>query len=314
MKVGIVGCGFVGSTAAYSLALWGVASELVLIDINPAAAQAHAEDILHATPFGDPVKVYAGDYSMLQNAAVVVLACGVAQKPGETRLQLLERNANVFQEVIPRVLQYAPNTMLLIASNPVDVMTQVVTGISDLPAKCVIGSGTILDTARFRTLLGGHLGVAPHSVHAYVLGEHGDSEVLTWSNAKVGGVRLLEFAQQVRREITAEIKSTIDEGVRRAAYRIIDGKGATYYGIGAGIARIIRAMRDSEGVVLTLSNLTTGIEGLEGVCLSLPRVIDSTGIVATLQPSLSTEENDALQKSAAIIRDAVHQLTAYSVS
>jgi L-lactate dehydrogenase len=193
-------------------------------------------------------------------------------------------------------------------------MTQVVTGISDLPAKCVIGSGTILDTARFRTLLGGHLGVAPHSVHAYVLGEHGDSEVLTWSNAKVGGVRLLEFAQQVRREITAEIKSTIDEGVRRAAYRIIDGKGATYYGIGAGIARIIRAMRDSEGVVLTLSNLTTGIEGLEGVCLSLPRVIDSTGIVATLQPSLSTEENDALQKSAAIIRDAVHQLTAYSVS
>jgi L-lactate dehydrogenase len=185
MKVGIVGCGFVGSTAAYAMALWGIASELVLIDLNPKLAQAHAEDILHATPFAEPARVVAGGYSELEAADIVVLACGVGQRPGETRLQLLEHNAQVFKQVVPQVLEYAPETILLIASNPVDVMTQVVTRISGLSPQKVIGSGTILDTARFRALLGEHLGVAPLSVHAYVLGEHGDAEVLGWSSGKV---------------------------------------------------------------------------------------------------------------------------------
>ncbi len=304
MKLGIVGCGLVGSTAAYAMALEGAARDLVLIDLNPAVARAHAEDILHATPFASPVRIAAGDYPDLRGAEAVVLACGVGQRPGETRLQLLERNAEVFRKVLARVMESAPEAILVVASNPVDVMTRVVTRISGLPAGRVIGSGTILDTARFRALLGEHLGVAPQSVHAYVLGEHGDSEVLVWSSARVGGVPILDFAEQVGRPLTEEAKGRIDEGVRRAADRIIEGKGATYHGIGAGLARIIRAIRDDERAVLTLSSMITDIEGLDGVSLSLPRVLGAGGIGAELRPALSGEEQGALHKSAEILREA----------
>ena len=283
MKIGIIGCGFVGSSSAFAIALVGAATELILIDLNADLANAQAEDILHATPFSEPVRVAAGDYSTLKGAGLVVLACGVGQKPGESRLKLLERNVNVFQNVVPRVLEHAPDSILLIVSNPVDIMTQVVTKISGLPSQRVIGSGTILDTARFRTLLAEHLGLAPHSVHAYVLGEHGDSEVLAWSSGKIGGVPVIEFAEQIGRRITDDVKAKIDDGVRRAAYRIIEGKGATYYGIGAGIARIANAIRDDEGAVLTLSN----IEWLNAVSRSFPRVLKAKGIYTTIPPILS---------------------------
>ncbi len=305
MKVGIVGCGFVGSSGAFAIALEGKANELILVDLNADLAKAHAEDILHATPFSEPIRVAAGDYPMLKDADMVVLACGVGQKPGETRLQLLQRNVKVFQDVVPRILDHSPETILLIVSNPVDIMTQVVTYISGLPAQRVIGSGTILDTARFRTLLAEHLEVSPHSVHAYVLGEHGDSEVLAWSSGKIGGVPVEEFAAQIGRPIKGEIKSKIDDGVRNAAYRIIDGKGATYYGIGAGIARVARAMGDDEGAVLTLSN----VEGFGGVSLSLPRVLKAQGIETTIQPVLSNEETEALEKSAEILKKAAAELS-----
>jgi len=304
MKIGIIGCGFVGSSGAFAIALVGAATELVLVDLNADLANAHAEDILHATPFSEPVRIAAGDYSTLKGAGLVVLACGVGQKPGESRLKLLERNVNVFQNVVPRVLEHAPDSVLLIVSNPVDIITQVVTKISNLPPKRVIGSGTILDTARFRTLLAEHLSLAPHSVHAYVLGEHGDSEVLAWSSGKVGGVPVEEFATQIGRPITDDVKARIDDGVRRAAYRIIEGKGATYYGIGAGIARIAKAIRDDESAVLTLSN----IEGVNGVSLSLPRVLKASGVVATIQPLLSDEEAQALNHSAEILKTAAGEL------
>ena len=269
MKVGIVGCGFVGSSGAYAMALKGTVSEIVLVDLNKKLAQGQAEDILHATPFSHPVRVMAGDYPQLANAGVVILACGVGQRPGETRLQLLERNVEVFKKVIPQVLQFAPEALLLVVSNPVDVITQVVTKLSGINPSKVIGSGTILDTARFRALLGEHLGVAPVSVHAYVLGEHGDSEVLVWSSAKVGGVSIQDYARQMGVSLTEEKKSQIDDGVRHAAYRIIENKGATYYGIGAGIAQIVQAIRDDERRVLTVSSLTTGDRGIQRH-LSLP--------------------------------------------
>ena len=304
MKVGIVGCGLVGSTAAYAMALEGAARDLVLIDLNPAVARAHAEDILHATPFATPVRIAAGDYPDLRGAEAVVLACGVAQRPGETRLQLLERNAEVFRKVLTRVMENAPEAILVVASNPVDVMTWVVTRISGLPWGRVIGSGTILDTARFRALLGEHLGVAPQSVHAYVLGEHGDSEVLVWSSALVGGVPIVDFAGQAGRPLTEEAKARIDEGVRRAAYRIIEGKGATCHGIGAALARVVRAIRDDERTVLTLSSMSRDVEGLGEVSLSLPRVLGAGGIGAELRPALSGEEQEALRRSAEILREA----------
>jgi L-lactate dehydrogenase len=306
MKVGIVGCGFVGSSGAYAMALKGTVSEIVLVDLNKKLAQGQAEDILHATPFSHPVRVMAGDYPELANAGVVVLACGVGQRPGETRLQLLERNVEVFKKVIPEVLQFAPEALLLVVSNPVDVITQVVTKLSGINPAKVIGSGTILDTARFRALLGEHLGVAPVSVHAYVLGEHGDSEVMVWSSAKVGGVSIQDYAKQMG--VTEEKRSQIDDGVRRAAYRIIENKGATYYGIGAGIAQIVQAIRDDERRVLTVSNLTTGVEAFKGICLSLPRVVGLKGILTELRPDLSSEEQLVLQKSAEILKEAVVSL------
>ncbi|MBI2955919.1 MAG: L-lactate dehydrogenase [Acidobacteria bacterium] len=308
MKVGVVGCGFVGSTAAYAIALQGVASELVLVDLFPAVAKAHAEDILHATPFAAPVRVVGGDYPQLERAQIVILACGVGQKPGETRLQLLERNGKVFEQVIPRVLEAAPSALLLVASNPVDIITRMVTRISGLPPARVIGSGTILDTARFRTLLSEYLGVAPQSVHAYVLGEHGDSEVLAWSSAKVGGISLEEFAAQRGLPANGEVKARIDDGVRRAAYRIIEGKKATYFGIGAGLGRMVAAIRDDERVVLTVSTCEGGLEGFEEVSLSLPRVVGRQGIIATLHPPLSADEQEALRNSARVLQQAATEL------
>ena len=308
MKIGVVGCGFVGSTAAYALALQGVASELVLVDLAPALARAHAEDILHATPFAAATRVTGGDYPQLEGAQLVVLACGVGQKPGETRLQLLERNARVFEQVIPQVLKYAGSPVLLVATNPVDIITMMVTRISGLPPTRVIGSGTILDTARFRALLGEYLEVAPQSVHAYVLGEHGDSEVLVWSSAKVGGISLEEFATQRGLSIDEKMRAQIDDGVRRAAYRIIEGKKATYFGIGAGLARIAQAISDDERLVLTVSIAGDGLKGFENVSLSLPRVLGAQGVLATLHPPLSPQEQEALRHSAGILDEAALQL------
>jgi L-lactate dehydrogenase len=308
MKIGIVGCGFVGSTAAYALALNGVASELVLVDVNPDLARAHAEDILHATPFAAPVRVTAGDYRQLSEAQIIILACGVGQKPGETRPELLGRNAQIFRQVIPQVLGAAPAAILLVATNPVDVITMLVTRISGLPPARVIGSGTILDTARFRALLGEHLCVAPQSVHAYVLGEHGDSEVLVWSSANVGGVAVDEYAAQCRLPHDAAFKARIDDGVRRAAYRIIAAKKATYFGIGAGLGRIAEAIRDDERAMLTVCTTDNPLDGLAGVAFSLPRIVGAQGVSSTLLPPLSAEEEGALRRSAEMLAQAARDI------
>jgi L-lactate dehydrogenase len=304
MKVGIIGSGYVGSTAAYAIALRGSAAEVILFDLNEKMAQAQAEDILHATPFAAPVRIKFGRYPQLKGANLVVLACGVSQRPGESRMKLLERNARVFESVVPQVLEYAPEAILLVVSNPVDVMTQVVTKVSRLPPGRVIGAGTILDTARFRTLLGELLGVAAQSVHAYVIGEHGDSEVLVWSSARVGGVSLFEFAEEHGHPITDDLKAYIDDSVRTAAYKIIEGKGSTYYGIGAGISRITRAIRLDERTVLTVSMLTSEVEGVQNVALSVPRIVGAGGVLAALPPTLSGKEHKALQVSAEILKDA----------
>jgi L-lactate dehydrogenase len=303
MKVGIVGAGMVGSSAGYALALTGTASEVMLVDMNHKLAVAQAEDIAHATPFYSATTVRSGDYADLKDAGVVILACGVSQKPGEDRLALLERNAEVFRQVVGAVLAVAPDCILLIASNPVDIMTDVATRLSGLSPQRVIGSGTILDTARFRSLLGRHLGISPQSVHAYVLGEHGDSEVLTWSNALAGSVPVASFAEQVGRPLTDDIRAEIDDNVRNAAYRIIEGKGSTYYGIGAGLARIVKAIALDQRVVLSVSILTPQVEGVADVALSLPRVIGAGGVLADLFPDLDESEHAALGRSARLLKE-----------
>lgn len=308
MKVGIVGAGMVGSAAGFALVLRGGASEVVLVDRNGALAQAQAEDIAHAVPFAHPVRVRAGGYDALAGAGVVILAAGVAQKPGESRLSLLARNAAVFAEVIGAVRAAAPEALLLVASNPVDIMTEVALRISGLPEGRVIGSGTVLDTARFRWLLAGHLGIAPQSVHGYVLGEHGDSEVLAWSAARAGTEPVARFAAQVGAPITAEVRAQIDEGVRRAAYRIIEGKGATWFGIGAGLARICQAVRDDQRAVLSVSGRVAEVERVSGATLSLPRIVGRAGVLGTLMPELAADEAAALRASAEMLKETAAAL------
>ncbi|MBK5945846.1 L-lactate dehydrogenase [Rhodobacter veldkampii DSM 11550] len=308
MKVGIVGAGMVGSAAGSALALRGVASQIVLVDRNAALAVAQAEDIAHGVPFGPAVSVCAGDYADLEGAGVVIIAAGVAQKPGESRLSLLSRNVAVFADVVAAVRTAAPDAILLVASNPVDVMTEVATRLSGLPSARVIGSGTILDTARFRSLLGRHLGIAPQSIHAYVMGEHGDSEVLAWSAARAGSVSIAAFAAQVGAAITDDVRAQIDAGVRRAAYRIIEGKGATWYGIGAGLARIVQVIAGDQRAVLSVSIRTPEVAGVRDVTLSVPRIVGARGVEADLFPDLSPPEMQALARSATILQETTAAL------
>lgn len=307
MKIGVVGVGFVGSSCANACVLRGVGTGLVLVDHNPDLAVAQAEDILHATPFARAMPVTAGAYADLEGCGIVMVAAGVNQKPGETRLDLLKRNADIFRTIIPQIIKAAPDAVLLIATNPVDIMTHLVTDIAraeKVPAARVIGSGTMLDTARFRALLGQHLGVSSHSVHAYVLGEHGDSEVLHWSGAAVGTIPLATFAADTGKPITSVIQRDIDEGVRRAAARIIKGKGATYYGIGSGMARVAKAIIEDENALLTCTQRHYEVAGVRDVSLSLPAIINASGVTRVITPPLDQREYADLARSATILREA----------
>lgn len=305
MKIGIVGAGQVGASAAYAVALLGTARDIVLIDLDPAMAEAQAEDISHATPFASATEIRSGGYADLDGAEVVIIAAGVSQKPGETRLDLLARNAEVFRIVTGEVLSHAPDAILLIASNPVDIMTGITQRLTGLPANRVIGSGTILDTARFRVLLGQHLDIDPRSVHAYVLGEHGDSEVLSWSSAAVGASIYGDVALARGKPVTEDVRAYIDDGVRRAAYRIIEGKGATYYGIGAGLARLVAAIGGDERSVHSVSIMTPDVEGVKDVPLSLPRIVGKSGVLGDVIPEISAEERLALKASAELLKETL---------
>lgn len=304
MKIGIIGSGLVGSTAAYAMVMRGVGREVVLVDLNPARAQAEADDIYHAVPFAHPIHVHAGDYSSLTGARVVVITAGVSQRPGESRLELLERNAKVFQQVVPNILSYAPDAVLLVATNPVDVMTHLAARYArkfGVPSSRVIGTGTTLDSARFRALLARKLGVDSQHVHAYVLGEHGDSEVLTWSLVTVGGIPLEEFCRIQNIDVCGEDRDEIDQQVRKAAYHIIEAKGSTYYGVGSAIAKLVEVILRDQRAILTICTPTTEIAGVRDVTVSLPHLLGGQGSLSTLEPPLSGDEMAQLKASAELI-------------
>jgi len=310
-KIGVVGTGLVGATGAYAIVMRGLGSELVLVDKNQARALAEANDILHAVPFAHPIRVAAGDYPDLADSQVVIIAAGVNQKPGETRLQLLERNAVIFKSVIPEVLKYAPKAILVVATNPVDIMTHLTARFAaefGAPSTQVIGSGTTLDTARFRALLSNHLSVAANNVHGYVIGEHGDSEVLAWSLVTVGAIPLEDFCRTQNLQLDDAIRQSIDQKVRRAAYTIIEGKGATYYGIGSALARIVNAILDDQRAVLTVCSPMPQVAGVSDVTLALPHIVGQQGILGTLPLPLNPAEETALQASAKIIKAAIDEL------
>jgi L-lactate dehydrogenase len=311
MKIGIVGSGLVGSTAAYALVMQGIGRSVVLVDLNEARARAEADDILHAVPFAHPMQVSAGDYGDLAGSRVVIITAGVSQRRDETRLQLLERNAAVFQQVIPQILRVAPEAILLVATNPVDIMTHLTAHYAaefGVPSGRVVGSGTTLDTARFRTLLGAHFGVDPHHVHGYVVGEHGDSEVLTWSLVTVGGTSLDDFCRLTAICLDEAMRQAIDDRVRRAAYNIIAGKGATYYGVGGALARIVDVVVHDQRAILTVCTPMPEIAGVEDVTVALPHLVGGEGVLATLPLALNKEEATGLNASARLIRDVIDAL------
>ena len=310
MKVGIIGSGMVGATSAFAIMMRKAASDIVLIDANQKRAIAEAQDITHAVPFAAATDIYAGSYEDLKDAKVVVIAAGANQKPGETRLMLMEKNASIMRDIISHTAEVNPNAVFLVATNPVDIITHICVDIAKefgIPSSRIIGSGTTLDTARFRSLLGVHIGVDPQHVHAYVLGEHGDSEVLTWSNIDVGGVSIEDFIAHRNIEYNEEIKNRIDDGVRNAAYKIIEGKGSTYYGVAGAIAKLVEVINRDNRAVLTVSALKDDVEGIKNVTLSLPHLIGGSGDLGVLPIKLSVRERMLLQKSAEIIKEKIDE-------
>lgn len=307
-RVALIGTGHVGATCAYALLLSGLTPEIVLIDKDHRRAEGEAMDLMHAVPFYEPARIWAGSYEDLAGAAVVVIAAGVNQRPGETRLELLARNATVFGDIVPRIVAHNPEAIILITTNPVDVLTYASLKLSGLPPSRVIGSGTILDTSRFRSLLSRYFGVEARSVHAYIIGEHGDSEVPVWSLATIGGMHLAEYRAATGQALDPAVKADIFENTRRAAYHIIERKGATYYAVAAGVERIVRAILRDESTVLTVSSLVTGYYGIDGVCLSLPAIVNRSGIARVLHPPLADDEVEALKRSAAVLREAQEAL------
>lgn len=308
MKIGIVGTGLVGATAAYSCVLNGVGREIVLVDKASARAAAEADDIRHAVPFSNPINIVAGEYADLAGAGVVVVSAGVSQKPGESRMELLGRNQAIFSEVVPSILSAAPDAVLVVASNPVDVMTQIADRFAREAGAApgqVFGSGTTLDTARFRTLIASMIGIDAQHVHGYVVGEHGDTEVVAWSTVSVAGMTLGAFCEKQGSRLSEENKAEIDDAVRRAADRIIAGKGSTYYGVGAALARIIDTVLSDRRSILTVCTPESQVAGVPDVTVSLPRLVGGTGVMDTFTPALTAEETEALAASAHRVREAV---------
>lgn len=303
-KIAIVGgAGAVGASAAYAIMMSGLASEIVLVDVNERRAEGEAMDLMHGAPFVRPVTVRAGGYAEAAGSQIVVITAGAAQKPGETRLDLVKKNTAIIRDMIPQIAKAAKDAILLVVANPVDILTLAAVEASGFPQGRVIGSGTVLDTARLRALVGQRLNVDPRSVHGYVIGEHGDSEVVVWSRASVAGMPVADFCHQRGTSCNADMQAEISEQVKRAAYEIIERKGATYYAIGLGVRHVVEAILRDQNTVLTVSTLMTGQFGIENICLSLPSIVDHGGVEGVLVPSLSEEELAALRRSADVLKE-----------
>ncbi len=311
MNIGIVGNGLVGSTAAYAIIMRGIGRKIVLVDKDKKRCMAETNDLLHAVPFANPLTIRSGNYEDLADCKLVVIAAGVSQKMGESRLDLLKRNADVFAKIIPAILSAAPESILVVATNPLDVMTHVAARFAadfGLPATRVLGTGTMLDTARFRSLLGTVLGIDPQHVHGYVIGEHGDSEVLTWSLATVGAMGLKDFCKRRSIIFDEELKRRVEDGVRNAAYSIIEGKGATYYGIGSAIAKLVDVILHDQRSILTVSTMTSLVGDINDVSISLPNLVGGNGILETLPLPLNSEESAELKRSAEILKAEIEKI------
>ena len=307
-KVAVIGCGFVGSTIAYTLMQKGTFSEMVLLDAAQGKAEGEAMDISHGLPFAHAMDIYAGTYEDIADAAVVIITAGANQKPGETWLDLVQKNSRIMRSIISEVKRVNCEGILLIVSNPVDILTEVALRESGFPKERVIGSGTVLDTARLKYLVSEKLNVDSRNVHAFIAGEHGDSELAVWSCANIYGISIDEFAK-IRgfRDFTKE-KDEIYHAVRDSAYEIIERKGATYYGIGMAAAKIAEAIVRDSHTVVPVSVSLNGEYGLSDLCLSIPAVIGSRGAEQVLEISLNAEEEERLRRSADELKEVLAQI------
>lgn len=306
-KVVMIGCGFVGSSSAFALMQSGLFSEMVLIDADQNRAEGEAMDISHGMSFASPMKIYAGGYDDISDAAIIVITAGANQKPDETRLDLIRKNAGIMKSIIGEIKKRDFGGILLIVSNPVDILTYIALKESGYPANRVIGSGTVLDTGRFKYELGEHLGVDSRSVHAFIIGEHGDSELAAWSNARVGGLPINDFCELRGHFNHEESMKRIFENVRNSAYEIIARKHATYYGIAMAVVRICAAIVRNEQSILPVSSLMTGQYGLDDVVLSIPAVVDANGIETVVPIELSESELRELKKSAEVLKGIIKE-------
>ncbi len=307
-KIAVIGAGGVGATTAYALMVQGVGSEIVLIDLNKDKAEGEAMDLRHGASFVNPVDIYAGDYKDLADAKLIVITAGAAQKPGETRLDLIKKNTGIFKNIIPSITKYNKDGILLVVTNPVDILTYLTYKISDFPANRVIGSGTVLDSSRFRSLLSKNCGVAASNVHGYIIGEHGDSEVPVWSLTNIAGTQIENYCPICNNECKDNHFKEISDQVKNAGYEIIDKKGSTFYAIALAVSRIARAILRDENAVLTVSSLMKGYYGVEDISLSLPTLINSSGIKNVLELPLSEKEEKDFKESAQHLKDNIKEL------
>lgn len=308
-KIALIGIGFVGSSFAYSLMIHGTVSEIVLIDIDRKRAEGEAMDLNHGLSFVQPARIWAGDYADCEGADIVVITAGLAQKPGESRLKLVDRNIEIFRQIIPKIKEYNKKCILLVATNPVDIMTYASLKLSGFPSSRVIGSGTILDTSRLRYLVAEYLRVDPRNVHAYIIGEHGDSEVPVWSLANVAGTRLKDYCPICGQEYDELHLNTMFEQAKNAAYKIIELKGRTYYAIGLGLTRIVESIIRDENAVLTISSFLQDYYGVSDICLSVPTIVNRNGVREVLKLPLEEEEIKQFQNSASTLRKITQSLS-----
>ncbi len=301
-KAVVIGCGFVGSSSAFALMQSGLFSEIALLDSNRDRAEGEALDISHGVPFAGQSRIYAADYDEIMDSAIIIITAGAAQKPGETRLDLVNKNVGIFKSILPEIAKRNYEGIILVVTNPVDILTLAAIKYSGLPENRVIGSGTVLDTARLKMELGAHLSVDSRSVHAFIIGEHGDSEMVAWSSANVSGVPLHDFCELRGHFNHQQAMNEIAEKVKNSAYKIIEKKKATYYGIAMSVVRICRAVVMNEKSVLPVSSMMHGEYGIEGISLSMPVIVGSDGIETRVPIVLDQEEQEKLKASAEALR------------
>ena len=307
-KAAVIGCGFVGSATAFTLMQSRLFSELVLLDVNMEKADGEAKDIAHGIPFAGQMKIYAGTYDDAADAAIIIITAGANQKPGETRLDLVQKNTAIYQSIIPEIVKRDFGGILLIVSNPVDILTYVALKLSGLPEKRVLGSGTVLDTARLKYALGEHLGVDSRSVHSFIIGEHGDSEIAAWSSTNVSGIPLNEFCEMRGHFNHDAAMDAIAEKVKNSAYEIISKKQATYYGIAMSVKRICECIVRNERSILPVSAMMHGEYGIEDITLSMPATVGIGGVETHVPIALSEEEAEKLVESAKKLKEVAKGL------